>query len=42
MSGSDSINTGLCPPRNFATRAVNFAMMAAAERDGELAADLPS
>jgi len=39
---SKSINAGLFPPCNFITRAVNFAMVAPAERDGELVADLAS
>ena len=39
LSGSESINTGLCPPCDFVTRAVNLAMVTAAKRDGEFVAD---
>jgi hypothetical protein len=39
LSGSESINTGSCPPCNFVTRAMNLAMMTAAKRNGEFVAD---
>jgi hypothetical protein len=39
LSGSESINTGLFPPYDLVTRAVNFAMVTAAKRDDEFVAD---
>jgi hypothetical protein len=42
LSGSEGINTGLCPPCEFVTRAVNLAMMTAAKWDDEFVADLTS
>ena len=40
VSGGERIDAGLFPPCKFVARAVNFAMMHAAERDNELVADL--
>ena len=40
VSGGERIDAGLFPPCEFVARAVNFAMMHAAERDNELVADL--
>ncbi len=39
-SGNGGVNTRLCPPCRFITTAMNLAMMAAAQRDSELIADL--
>ena len=40
--GADGIDPGILPPCGFVAAAVDLAMMAAAQRDGELIADLAS
>jgi hypothetical protein len=38
--GADAVEPGTLPPCGLITELMNFAMMAAAKRDGELIADL--
>jgi hypothetical protein len=40
--GGGRINASLLPPYRFVATAMDLAMMAAAERHGELIADLPT